>query len=187
MKHRYTIFLSIMILLLVAGCSTMGGSDKAAVTPRKAVPAKATIATCADLTKSFQYPNATLTSATVVPAGTLRIPGIAEPMPEHCLVKGKMNERKSAVDGKTYAIGFEMRLPTKWSGRFFYQGNGGLDGNVVNAYGDLICGGAPSNGLLKGFAVISSNAGHQMEQGPIGGGIFGIDPQTPPPIGPFSI
>ncbi len=99
-------------------------------------------------------------------------------MPEHCLVKGKMNERKSPVDGKTYAIGFEMRLPISWNGRFFYQGNGGTDGMVTNAYGDILGGGPTSNGILKGFAVISSDAGHQMEQGPIGGGVFGIDPQA---------
>jgi hypothetical protein len=99
-------------------------------------------------------------------------------MPEHCLIKGKMNERKSPVDGKTYSIGFEMRLPTNWNGRFFYQANGGTDGIVVNAYGDILGGGPISNGLLKGFAVISSDAGHQMEQGSIGGGVFGIDPQA---------
>ena len=99
-------------------------------------------------------------------------------MPEHCLVKGKMNERKSPVDGKTYAIGFEMRLPTYWNGRFFYQANGGTDGMVTNAYGDILGGGPTSNGLLKGFAVISSDAGHQLEEGPIGGGVFGIDPQA---------
>jgi hypothetical protein len=33
--------------------------------------------------------------------------------------------------GKSYAIGFEMRLPNDWNGRFFYQANGGIDGSVV--------------------------------------------------------
>jgi hypothetical protein len=179
MKHRHTIFLPVLILFLLAGCSGMGlmVGDRAAPPPAQAVPAKAVTA-CTDLIKAFQYPNTTLTSVSVVPAGTLRIPGIADPMPEHCLVKGKMNERKSPVDGKTYAIGFEMRLPTSWNGRFFYQANGGTDGMVTNAYGDILGGGPTSNGLLKGFAVISSDAGHQMEQGPIGGGVFGIDPQA---------
>ncbi|MBP1736084.1 MAG: Tannase and feruloyl esterase, partial [Deltaproteobacteria bacterium] len=39
-------------------------------------------------------------------------------------------------------------------------------------------GGPTSNGLLKGFAVISSDAGHAMETTPIGGGVFGVDPQA---------
>ena len=179
MKNR--VFLLIMILFFVTGCGGMygvkGGGGNAAWTPTQAEPARAIIA-CADLTKSFNYTNTTLTSVAIVPAGTLLIPGITDPMPEHCLVKGNMNERKSLIDGKIYAIGFSMRLPTSWNGRFFYQANGGLDGMVTNAYGDIICGGASSNGLSKGFAIISSDAGHQMEQGPIGGGLFGIDPQA---------
>ena len=32
-----------------------------------------------------------------------------------------MNQRVSAVDGNAYSIGFEMRLPNAWNGRFFYQ------------------------------------------------------------------
>jgi hypothetical protein len=177
---RNTIILGIMILFLLAGCGGMGVivGERAAPTPMLAVPAKGTTTNCPNLTSSFKYQDTILTSASVVPAGTLRLPGIADPMPEHCLIKGKMNERKSPVDGKTYAIGFEMRLPTSWNGRFFYQANGGTDGMVTNAYGDILGGGPTSNGLLKGFAVISSDAGHQMEQGPIGGGVFGIDSQA---------
>jgi len=32
----------------------------------------------------------------------------------HCVVKGKIEKRKSA-DGKDYSIGFELRLPEKWT------------------------------------------------------------------------
>ncbi|MDI9654129.1 tannase/feruloyl esterase family alpha/beta hydrolase, partial [Burkholderia cenocepacia] len=70
-----------------------------------------------------------------IAAGTLTVAG--KPVAEHCVIAGKMNERVSAVDGKTYAIGFEMRLPKAWNGRFFYQANGGLDGNVVTATGEI--------------------------------------------------
>jgi hypothetical protein len=181
MKQKYRCFFAIMILFLLAGCAGGFGVKRGGVSPgwipTEAVPSKA-VAVCTDLGKTFSYANTTLTSVSLVPAGTLSLPGISDPMPEHCVVKGKMNERISKVDGKTYAIGFEMRLPTSWNGRFFYQANGGLDGMVVNAYGDILGGGPTSNGLLKGFAVISSDAGHQMEQGSIGGGVFGIDPQA---------
>ena len=77
--------------------------------------------------------------ATTVAAGTLVVAG--QPVPEHCRVTGTC-PASSPVDGKTYAIGFEMRLPKDWNGRFFYQGNGGIDGSVV-----------PANGTFGGGAV----------------------------------
>jgi hypothetical protein len=180
MRHKSRCFLSLMILFVLAGCAGDYGAKRSGGhdwTPTEAIPAKA-VGVCADLGKVFSHPNTTIASASLVAAGTLSLPGISEPMPEHCLVKGRMNERIGKVDGKTYAIGFEMRLPTSWNGRFFYQANGGLDGMVTNAYGDILGGVPTSNGLLKGFAVISSDAGHQMEKGVIGGGVFGIDPQA---------
>ncbi len=127
---------------------------------------------CTDLS-GFSYANTTVTSATLKLEGEVIVPGIG-PMPEHCVVAGKMNERVSDADGNTYAVGFEMRLPTKWQGRFLYQANGGIDGSVVPAYGNNLGGGPASNGLLKGFAVISSDAGHRAALGPF----FGIDPQA---------
>ena len=46
-------------------------------------------------------------------------------------------------------------------------------------YGDILGGGPVSNGLLKGFAVISSDAGHAFDRSsPIGGATFGLDPQA---------
>ena len=54
---------------------------------------------------------------------------------------------RGPVDGKTYAIGFEMRLPKAWNGRFFYQANGGLDGNVVTATGEIGGGGPLTDAL----------------------------------------
>ena len=63
-----------------------------------------------------------------------------------------------------------MRLPTDWSGRYLYQGNGGLDGNVATALGRA----GSESGLQLGFAVISSDAGHAGSMGPT----FGIDPQA---------
>ena len=76
------------------------------------------------------------------------------------------------VDGQTYQIGFEMRLPIDWNGRF-YQGNGGTDGNLVPATGQVGSGGPLTNALHDGFAVISSDAGHNASQNPM----FGLDPR----------
>jgi feruloyl esterase len=68
-----------------------------------------------------------------VAAGTLNVAGVA--VAAHCRVTGRLRERTSAIDGQRYAIGFEMRLPETWNGRFFHQANGGVDGNVVTATG----------------------------------------------------
>jgi pimeloyl-ACP methyl ester carboxylesterase len=118
------------------------------------------------------FANTVIDRATSVAAGTLVLAGA--PVPAHCRVEGHMFERVSPVDGKTYKIGFEMRLPLAWNGRFWHQGNGGIDGAVVTATGTF--GGGPTTGaLMQGFAVLSSDAGHSNAQG---GPAFGLDPQA---------
>jgi feruloyl esterase len=157
---------------LLAGCATVPA-------PTPARPGVAA-ASCESLAAQFSHPGLRITGTQRVAAGSLKLPGISEAMPEHCVVTGRLNERKSPVDGKDYAMGFEMRLPTQWNGRFFYQANGGLDGFVTPAYGNILGGGPTSNGLLKGFAVLSSDAGHAFERDNpvIGAATFGRDPQA---------
>ena len=165
---------AVACVVALAACSSAPQRPAA----KAATPAGATMA-CDALAARFAFPQARLLSAERIAAGQLTLPGIAQAMPEHCVVKGLMNERTSPVDGKRYAIGFEMRLPTAWNGRFFYQANGGLDGFQTPAYGDILGGGPASNGLQKGFAVISSDAGHAFDRSsPIGGATFGLDPQA---------
>jgi pimeloyl-ACP methyl ester carboxylesterase len=171
MKNRYLLILVCALLFVTAGGEVNAKKPGAAVGGTPAI-------VCTDLSAAFSYPNTTLTSVALTPPGPLTVGAVTYALPEHCLVKGKMNERVSPVDGKTYAIGFEMRLPTSWNGRFFYQGNGGTDGAVVPAYGNILGGTPTTSGLAKGFAVISSDAGHATEPGTIGGGLFGIDPQA---------
>ena len=111
--------------IAAAALSACGGGDgDGNLTMLPQLPAAsgaAMTASCASLAQ-FAFPNTTISSAAVVAAGTVKVGG--NPTPEHCLVKGSMFQRTSAVDGQPYAIGFEMRLPTAWSGRYFYQGNG---------------------------------------------------------------
>lgn len=73
-----------------------------------------------------------------------------------CSVNGIVNARTGS-DGKHYGIGFEMRLPLSWNGRFIYQMNGGNDGSVVPAEGDIFDG---RSARAQGYAVLSTNAGH---------------------------
>jgi feruloyl esterase len=105
--------------------------------------------------------------------------------PAYCLVQGSVNER-TGIDGKKYAIRFEMRLPLAWNGRFLYQMNGGNDGAVVPAEGDRNSLNALGQvtALARGFAVLSTDSGHDgsdpanASAGLAAGNIFGLDPQA---------
>ncbi len=158
----------LLLLPLLANCG--GGADPL---PQLAAAKPAALGgTCEALAaKLADLANTRITSSTTVAAGTLKVAG--QDIAQHCLVTGAMHERVSAVDGKPYAIGFEMRLPVAWNGRFLYQANGGLDGAVQPAVG-AFGGGPVTNALHQGFAVISSDAGHS---GPTDFS-FGIDPQA---------
>lgn len=92
-------------------------------------------------------------------------------LPAHCEVVGAFNER-TGIDGQQYAIRFRLRMPTAWNQRFFYQGGGGTDGNLGNAD-------APQLG--QGFAVVSTDSGHDntANNTPLAGSFqFGFDPQA---------
>jgi hypothetical protein len=172
----------LLLALALAGCSTVPlppWQSAASTAPQPARPGTAQAA-CAGFAQRFAHPGLRITATQEVAEGALKLPGIAQGMPAHCVVTGRLNERSGPVDNKPYAIGFEMRLPTQWNGRFFYQANGGLDGFVTPAYGHILGGGPTSNGLLKGFAVLSSDAGHAFErdQPVIGAATFGRDPQA---------
>jgi hypothetical protein len=166
---------------LLAGCGGGGGGGGIGIggvgggesLPQLTAAQGAMLASCTELVSKFSFTNTTVTSAEAVAEGTLAIGPTSVPVSAHCLVKGEMHRRVSPQDGKSYAIGFEMRLPNNWNGRFFYQGNGGIDGSVVPAIGAVS--GAPNttNALKQGFAVISSDAGHSGNDPS-----FGIDFQA---------
>lgn len=161
------------VALILGGVLAPAAAAPAAPSARPSLPqlspavAGTLQGTCADLA-GFEYEATVITSATAVASGALTNRG--EAIAAHCLVTGYMNERVSPVDGQTYRIGFEMRLPVEWSGRYLYQGNGGLDGSIRPATGAV---GGGESGLQMGMAVISSDAGHS---GPTP--FFGLDPQA---------
>ena len=173
--RRTSHYLKVNAVLLTGSAlalSACGGNDEPPL-PQLSAATSGTLVSCTDLATKAVLANTTIASATLVAAGGLSVAGVTTPMPEHCLVKGEMNRRTSAVDGISYAIGFEMRLPTAWNGRYFYQANGGIDGSVVTATGP-VGGGAPETNALKmGFAVLSSDAGHSSPAP-----FWGLDPQA---------
>ena len=110
---------------------------------------------CSAVTR-LAIPDVEITSAILTPAGPAGRGGTQ--VPEHCLVRGAIDKR-TGFGGKTYAIGFELRLPVKWERRFLFQGGGGMDGTVRPALG--AASGANTNpALARGFAVVSTDAGH---------------------------
>jgi pimeloyl-ACP methyl ester carboxylesterase len=166
------LILSVAMVALLAACSTTPVRSKL---PQLSEAKSAMLAgTCEELTPKLSVlPNTKITSVKSVAAGEIKIGGNA--VAEHCLVVGSMYDRTGEPEATPYAIGFEMRLPKNWNGRFWYQGNGGIDGSVQPALGNL--GGGPvTNALLQGFAVISSDAGHDNRK--TRGPGFGLDPQA---------
>jgi feruloyl esterase len=84
--------------------------------------------------------------------------GTGAAAPAHCLFRVLMDSRPSPIDGVTLGIGFELRLPLEWNGRFLFQGGGGLNGVLSPALGNVS--GAPS-ALARGYAVVSTDGGHR--------------------------
>jgi feruloyl esterase len=182
LKHSRTLAaaLTAIAALGLAGCSD-NDHDHEEPAPQQPPPVAqlpqlspavgATLGNCTGLATRINIPDTTITAANEIAAGTLTVAG--EPVAAHCQVLGQMFRRVSPVDNKSYAIGFEMRLPVNWNGRFFYQANGGVDGSVATAAGPVGGGGPLDNALNQGFAVISSDAGHGAPTP-----FFGIDPQA---------
>lgn len=158
----------------VAGVALVACGGDGPQLPTLSPASAGSLVSCTELASKATFAATTYASATLVPAGSLTLSGASVPAPEHCLVRGEMNRRTSPVDGASYAIGFEMRLPTAWNGRYYYQANGGIDGSVATAMGpNSGFGPASQTALQMGFAVISSDAGHQPPAP-----FFGLDPQA---------
>lgn len=161
----------------LAACSGPGPSAPAAGPARSSTQAAAATA-CPALAQAA-LPGVRVTSAVLVATGSEfpKLPNgqnaSTTPLPEHCKVNGRIDERAGA-DGKPYHTGFELRLPTAWNGRFFYQGGGGNDGIVFPAIGrNTGATGYRDNALTQGFAAVSTDAGHQSPTPE-----FGLDPQA---------
>ena len=92
--------------------------------------------------------------------------------PEHCQIDGEIN-RRTGIDGQSYAIRFRLRLPiATWNGRFFMGGGGGTNGTLVD----------PTARLAEGYATIGTDGGHDntLNNAATAGGSssFGVDPQA---------
>lgn len=126
---------------------------------------------CADLA-ALAGPQLRISRAEAVAAGQLpadnpgraALTGAARSravLPAQCVVEGMIAPRPGP-DGTTTGIGFQLRLPDPWNGRFLFQGGGGLDGVVNDALGAIPVSGATAlPALNRGYAVVSTDSGHQ--------------------------
>ena len=107
--------------LLGAALTACGGNDDPVST-----------LACTDLTTArLNIANLKVASAVEVAASGA--------LPAHCKLNASLNAR-TGIDGKPYAIGFELRTPlaAAWNGKFFFQGGGGTNGVIVPATGNLL-------------------------------------------------
>ncbi|MEY4751665.1 MAG: hypothetical protein RIQ60_3879 [Pseudomonadota bacterium] len=163
---------------LLAACGHPAADTPAPLPPLPRASLQADAAAACTALAQQALSGGRITDTVFVAAGSTRArdPGNVEqgaPLPEHCVVKGRLDERTGA-DGKPYHTGFELRLPSAWSGRFVYQGGGGNDGVVFNAVGrNTGASGWADHALARGYAAVSTDAGHQGPQP-----TFGLDPQA---------
>jgi feruloyl esterase len=111
---------------------------------------------------------------------------VAGPMPKNCVVTGVIEPRSGIINPDTasdkYGIRFELRLPTDWNGRFFYQGGAALNGTVARSDGVITSqsGTQQTPALWRGYAVVNSDSGHQSGNDLLAmfRAGFGVDPQA---------
>lgn len=160
---------SMRALAAFAVLATAGGRSGAL--PPAAAPVAAALAPDCTALKRLDLTNTVIKSAMRVEANVVSANGVQ--MPAHCLVSGEIHPR-IGVDGVRYSMGFELRLPLTWNGRFVFQGGGGVDGTIRAAVGSLRAGVPPA--LSQGAAVVTSDMGHTGVN--TGDATFGLDPQA---------
>lgn len=131
--------------------------------------------------RSMDLPGLVVKEARIIPTGPVGPPPDEAPapapgtiIPEHCLFRGTLNPR-SGPKGEVFGIGIEMRLPTRWNGRFAFEGGGGLDGIQRPSYGS-VWGTIRPPALVRGFAVVATDGGHRSKS--MSDAHFGLDQQA---------
>jgi feruloyl esterase len=159
-------------LLVMSACAASPGSP--AQDSNTASPAPDASACAALLARpATAWPDATAR----ITLAELRLASTSAPA--HCEVIG-FAQPHQGQDGQAYRIGFHLRLPLAWNGRFLFQGGGGSNGDLGDALGRTAPGAPPL--LVQGYAVVSQDSGHDNATNTLpshGGAVaFGFDPKA---------
>ena len=172
-RHTPKTFMTVASVAVAAvalpGCGGDDGSTPP-VTPTATLPTAVQLAAAcpalanATVASALPVAKTTITTATLVAA--------TASAPEHCQIDGEI-DRRTGIDGQSYAIKFRLRMPTStWNNRFFMGGGGGTDGTLVD----------PTDRLAQGYATIGTDSGHDnvADNSATEGGTasFGVDPQA---------
>ena len=133
------------------------------------------------LSGNAAFPGLVITSSRWMAQGTeiATRAGKVTDLPDHCVVEGSFAPHEGRIGGP-YRIGFRMRLPGAWNGRYFFQGGGGSNGVVGDATGFNGVGNPVA--LVRGYAVIAQDSGHDNDRNTVpdhqGDLVFGYDPRA---------
>ncbi len=138
-----------------------------------AAPAYASEKDCAALAGTSGASAPERVEAAFLDAGKARAgnPERGTPLVAHCRVKAELAPHVG-VGGRKFHTGVELRMPDDWNGRFLYLGGGGNDGVVREASGAISSGLGADPALNRGYAIVTTDAGHQGTKA----SEFGIDP-----------
>lgn len=177
MKRKFLAILiasvmSVSMMTTFAGCSSKQASNKTETQQKDSAKVKPAVSP--EAVASFKLPtNTVITSAKIVKGDVVTVNGTKVTLPDYCKVEGKINQRtgEGPTGAADYYIGFELRLPTEWNERFYFQGGGGTDGVIKIPTGERHAGTEPA--LSRGFATVATDAGHQGNDSK-----FGYDQQA---------
>jgi hypothetical protein len=142
--------------LAALGLSAIEPALGAEAESRASCEALAALATDGFRVDSAEWVEANAAPAAGAPAAgppQARAPAVA-----HCLFRVTLDARPSSIEGVALGVGFELRLPLDWNGRFLFQGGGGLNGSLNPAFGNVS---GATSALERGFAVVSTDGGHR--------------------------
>jgi len=163
-KKLIAILLAAVTALSTTAFLNSGGANQVQAKEKKEISEyiKISPAVLPNAVAGFKFPtNTVITSAKIVSGDTVTVNGDKVTLPDYCKVEGKINQRTGeGPNGQVeYYIGFELRLPTQWNERLFYEGGGGSDGSIKPPVGLRQSGTVPA--LARGFATVSTDSGHQ--------------------------
>ena len=139
---RAELLIGLTIFACLAGGCTRSPIVPSPPTPRDPPLARSSPASsCRDLVALTSY-DFSVVAATTIPASDLA--------PEHCRVTGVIPPE----------IRFEVNLPDDWNQRFYMYGNGGYAGETPHPR-------RRGAALTEGFAVASTDTGHDRENTPL--------------------